>query len=84
MKLQPNPARLWQLPQVRDFVKQAKDRVGYGWEYLSVPMREAIIAEKCLLVVTGLERGDIPCAAIGCLRRDMLIVAGLLEVEQSA
>jgi|LakMenEpi03Aug12_release.lakeMendotaPanAssembly.Ray.scaffolds.fasta_scaffold1775932_2 hypothetical protein len=78
-KLPANPDRLWQLAQVKEFVKQVQAKVGCGWDYLSEPMREALIAEKALFVVTGLERGDIPCAAIGCLRRDMLIVAGMLE-----
>lgn len=80
-KLPTNPARLWQLAQVREFVKDVKSRIGgeLGWNFLSVPIREALIAEKALCIVTGLERGDIPCAAIGCLRRDMLLVAGLLE-----
>lgn len=80
MKLSENTARLWQLAQVREFVKQVKSRIGgdLAWDFLSRPMQEALIAEKALFIVTGLERGDIPCAAIGCLRRDMLQVAGLL------
>lgn len=81
MTLPANPARLWNLPQIKEFVKQVKARAGAGWELLSTPIQEAMIAEKALIIVTGLERGDIPCAAIGCLRRDMLIVAGLLTVE---
>jgi hypothetical protein len=80
-KLPMHPSRLWQLAQVKEFVKETKSRVGQGWDYLSDPMREALIAEKTLFVVTGLERGDIPCASIGCLRRDMLIVAGLLRAD---
>ena len=80
MKLPANPARLWEPSQVRDFVRQAKSRVGEsGWHFLSLQMQEAVLAEKCLSVVIGTERGEIPCAAIGCLRRDMLIVAGLLD-----
>lgn len=80
-KLQPNPARLWQIEQIRMFVRHAQDRVGKGWDYLSVDMREALIAQHALRVVQGLERGEIPCAAIGCLHRDMLQVAGLLDAE---
>ncbi len=80
IKLTPNPARIWEIAQVREFVKQVKQRVGeQGWDFLSRQMREALIAEKALYIVTGLERGDIPCAAIGCLRRDMAQVAGLLD-----
>ena len=80
-KLPKNDARLWDLAIVREFVKQVKQRVGgeMGWEYLSRQMREAVIAEKVVTVVVGLERGDIPCAAIACLRRDMLQVAGLMD-----
>jgi hypothetical protein len=82
MKLNPNPNRLWQAPQVRMFVKEAIDCVGpRGWDYLSCEMREALIAKKALVIATGLERGDVPCAAIGCLHRDMLRVAGLLDDE---
>jgi len=78
--LSANPARLWQAPAVREFVKQVKERVGErGWQFLSIEMREALIAQKALSVVAGLERGEIPCAAIGCLNRDMLQVAGLLD-----
>lgn len=82
-KLPPNDARLWQYAQVKDFVRQVKDRVGgeMGWSYLSRQMQEALIAEKALHIVTGLERGDIPCAAIGCLRRDMIAVAGLEDCD---
>lgn len=80
MRLKPNPARLWSAPVVRGFVKQAKDAVGeQGWRYLSHDMREALIAKKALSVSMGLERGDVPCAGIGCLYRDMLTLAGLLE-----
>ena len=80
-QLTPNPARLWDLPQVRDFVKQTQQRVGgaLGWQYLSLQMREALIAEKALQVVAGLERGEVPCAAIGCLHRDMALLAGLRD-----
>jgi hypothetical protein len=76
-----NDARLWDLPIIKDFVKQVKDRCGgeMGWSYLSRQMQEALIAEKALIIVTGLERGEVPCAAIGCLRRDMILVAGLTE-----
>lgn len=80
-KLPPSDTRLWGIDQVREFVKQTKQRVGgdMGWEYLSRQMQEALIAEKALSIVTGLERGEIPCAAIGCLRRDMILVAGINE-----
>lgn len=80
MRLPPNPERLWSTPAVRSFVQQAKDSVGEsGWRYLSVEMREALIAKKALSVAMGLERGEVPCAGIGCLYRDMLRVAGLLD-----
>lgn len=80
-KLPENANRLWGIEQVREFVKQVKQRVGgdMGFSYLSRQMQEALIAEKALMIVTGLERGDIPCAAIGCLRRDMVLVAGINE-----
>lgn len=86
IKLPENPARLWGLPQVREFVKQVKQRVGgeMGWDFLSRQIQEALIAEKALYIVAGLERGEVPCAAIGCLRRDMAIVAGLMDAEWSA
>ena len=79
-RLPPSPARLWAYEQVKDFVKQVQDRVGpAGWRYLSPEMRAALIAEKALHVATGLERGEVPCAAIGCLHRDMALMAGLLD-----
>jgi hypothetical protein len=81
IKLPSNQYRVWQIEQVNEFVKETKARVGYGWDYLSDQMREALIAEKVLFIVTGLERDTIHCASIGCLRRDMLIVAGLLPVS---
>ena len=40
-------------------------------------MQEALIAEKALYIVAGLERGDVPCAAIGQLNRDMRLLVGL-------
>lgn len=80
-KLAKNDARLWDLVIVKDLVKQVKQRVGgeMGWSYLSRQMQEGLIAEKVLHVVVGLERGEIPCAAIACLRRDMVEVAGLSD-----
>jgi hypothetical protein len=80
-KLPANDDRLWSLAQVKDFVKQAKQRVGgeMGWEYISRQMREAAIAQQALYIVTGIERGEVPCAAIGCLHRDMREIAGLNE-----
>ena len=76
-----NDARIWNMTQVKDFVKQVKARIGgeLAWDYLSRDMREALIAEKALVIVIGLERGEVPCAAIACLRRDMARVAGLLD-----
>lgn len=83
IKLPANASRLWELTQVKMFVKQVKDRVGgeMGWEFLSYQMREALIAQKALHIVAGLERGDIPCASVGCLNRDMMLVAGLLHAS---
>jgi len=79
-KLQPNPSRLWDLAQVRMFVKQARDRVGEaGWGFISNEMREALIDSACLSVVAGSARGEVPCAAIHCLRFDMRTVAGLVD-----
>lgn len=84
-KLIPNPARLWQAPQVRMCVKDVIDRVGErGWRFLSADMRDAMIAKKALTVTMGLERGEVPCAAVGCLYRDMLLVAGLLDAEDQS
>lgn len=81
-----NPARLWGTPQVRDFIKQAKQRVGgdLGWGYLSTQMQEALLDQQTLRIVTGLARGEIPCAAIACLRSDMLLVAGLVDSGSAA
>ena len=79
IKLTKDPNRLWEIAQVRDFVKQVKSRIGgdLAWGYLSRQMREALIAEKALFVAIGLERGEVSCAAIAVLRRDMAEVAGL-------
>ncbi len=75
-----DPARLWRAQQVKDFVRQAKDRVGaMGWSYLSQDMREALVAQKALEVVSGMGRGEVPCAAVWCLRMDMFREAGLLD-----
>lgn len=80
-KLPKNEARIWPQAIVKDFVNQVKGRVGgeMGWSYLSRQMQEALLSEKALNVVTGLERGEISCAAIGCLRRDMAQLAGLID-----
>ena len=78
MKLTANPDRLYRPEMVRDFVKRAIDRVGSrGWDYLSRDMREALLAREALTVLASNGRDSIPCAAIHCLRMDMMIVAGL-------
>lgn len=78
MKLPPDPNRLYRPEMVRDFVKRAIDRVGSrGWDYLSRDMREALLAREALSVLAGNGRDAIPCAAIHCLRMDMMTIAGL-------
>ena len=80
IRLVDNENRLWNIQQVRMFVEQLKARVGEaGWQYLSHEMRDALVSQHALRVVMGLERGEVPCASIGCLYRDMLLVAGLIE-----
>lgn len=70
--------RLWGLPQVRDFVKDAKGSLGAsGWEFISPQMREGVIARKFAHVLIGNARHDIPGAAIHRLYADMLQAAGL-------
>jgi hypothetical protein len=73
-----NPARLWEATQVRDFVKQAKARVGEaGWAYLSPDMREGLIARQFAMVLLSNARQEIPGQAIQILYADMLQAAGL-------
>jgi hypothetical protein len=73
-----NPARLWETAQVRDFVKQAKARVGEaGWAYLSPDMREGLIARQFAMVLLSNARQEIPGQAIQILYADMLQAAGL-------
>ena len=80
MKLQPNPARLYRPELVRTFVNRAIDRVGsLGWGYLSRDMKSALLAEEALTVIAGNGRDSIPCAAVHCLRVDMLTLAGLIN-----
>lgn len=78
MKLQPNPSRLYPAEQVREYVRRTVDRVGSrGWAYLSADMKRALLAEEALNVLAGNGRDSIPCAAIHCLRMDMMFIAGL-------
>lgn len=78
MKLNPNPDRLYRAELVRAYVNRAIDRVGsLGWSYLSHEMKRALLAEEALSVIAGNGRDSIPCAAIHCLRADMLTIAGL-------
>jgi hypothetical protein len=72
---------------VRDFVKQAKDKVGrQGWAYLSPEMREALIAQRFVLVVLANDRGhnEVRLSALSTLYSDMLSAAGLTEGERPA
>lgn len=80
MKLKQNPDRLYKPELVRDFVNRAIDKVGQrGWAYLSREMKSALLAEEALSVIAGNGRDSIPCAAVHCLRIDMLVLAGLLD-----
>jgi hypothetical protein len=81
-KLPDDPARRWALDTVRDAVSAARSRVGdAGWAYLSRDMREALISDQALRVVTACSGRSLPADAIWCLRRDMLLIAGLLDEE---
>lgn len=82
--LPPNAHRLWSRKQVRDFVRQAKDRVGeLGWAYLSPEMRQTLIDQKALQVVLENFREEgVPLASIQCLVDDMKLVAGLTNAEK--
>lgn len=76
--LEPNENRLYGPSMVFDFVDDAIDRVGRaGWSYLSRDMKEALLCQVALAVAIGNGRGDISCAAIQCLRMDMMVMAGL-------
>jgi hypothetical protein len=44
-------------------------------------MREALISDQALRVVTACSGRSLPADAIWCLRRDMLLIAGLLDEE---
>ena len=77
-KLAKNPARLWETTQVRDFVKQAKARVGEaGWAYLSPDMREGLIARQFAMVLLANARQELPGQAIQILYADMLQLANI-------
>jgi hypothetical protein len=76
--LKPNENRLYGPSMVKGFVNDAIDRVGIlGWGYLSRDMKQALLAQIALAVAIGNGRGDISCAAIQCLRMDMMVMAGL-------
>lgn len=76
--LEPNEHRLYSASMVCDFIDDAIDRVGRrGWDYLSRDMKEALLCQEALTVAIGNGRGDISCAAIQCLRMDMMVMAGL-------
>jgi hypothetical protein len=80
MKLPPDPNRLWPLASVKDFVRQAQRRVGpEGWDYLSRDMQEALIDQRVLYIAIAQSRTDVSCAALRCLRLDMMRAAGLLD-----
>jgi hypothetical protein len=69
--------------QIRQFVKQVKDKVGYGWKLLGPDLQRALIAEKAVSVLIGQRRGSsIPQEAVRQLYVDMCRVAGVLEFEE--
>jgi hypothetical protein len=81
-RLPDDPARLWGLDTVRDAVSAARGRVGdAGWAYLSRDMREALISDQAMRVVVACDGRSLPADAVWCLRRDMLLLAGLLDDE---
>ncbi|MFK4705935.1 hypothetical protein ABIC83_002774 [Roseateles asaccharophilus] len=75
-----NDGRLWSMAQAKEFVKQAKSRVGeLGWGYLSREQREGLVARQFSMVVIGSARDDVPAKGMQMLYRDMLEIAGLLD-----
>lgn len=79
MKLKPNPHRIWNLSQVRNFVKSAQESVGgvLGWHYLSDRMQSAVIANEVISIVFVNDHQSLPVESIRCLFDDMREVAGL-------
>ena len=85
MKLKPNQHRIWNLQQIRNFVKSAQESVGgvLGWHYLSDQMQSAVIANAVVSIVLVNHHDSLPVESIRCLFDDMREVAGLKENQEA-
>ena len=67
----------WSPNQVRLFVRRVREEAGNGWQWMVPRVREALIAERCLLVITGQEKEAVSVEAATWLLDAMLKEAGL-------
>jgi hypothetical protein len=71
--------------QVRTFVKEAKYFWGaYAWEQLGEALREALIAQRALAVLTSQAADSVEVAVMDELLLAMRVEAGLYPAEEAA
>lgn len=69
----------WDKAQVKSFVKQTREEVGDGWNWMVPRIRESMIADRAFAVVRGQVMETVRVEDICKLYRDMMKEAGLGE-----
>ncbi len=66
----------WDKRQVRQFVKNTRERFGKGWDYLVPEIQIAVVRSEALSILQSQHRDQIPVANIDWLVYAMLEEAG--------
>lgn len=79
VRLEPNPHRIWDERQVRDFLERLFREVGDAWAYFAPQVREAFVAQEAFAIVRQDRLGEISVLSANCLLSDMRRLAPIYD-----
>ena len=71
--------RAWTVRQCREFARQLRSSIGDGWRWLTADVREALIAQKVLLIALGQDRDTI---LVDHLRQLLIDVTAAMQPKE--